>query len=82
MTTIRTTARADGSALYTTVDGDMVDHICWRYYGRESAPTETVYDANPGLAAYGPVLPAGVAIVLPPIAAPSRASIPRVRLFD
>lgn len=81
-TKIKTTPRADGAALYTTEAGDMVDHICWRFYGREVGPTEAVYDANPGLTAYGPVLPEGVAIILPVNATSSVVRRDRVRLFD
>lgn len=58
---------SDGSAVYVTADGDMVDHVAYRYYGRHGANTEAVLEANPGLAARGPVLPAGVAIKLPRI---------------
>ncbi|MBB4287833.1 tail protein X [Roseospira goensis] len=75
--------RGDGSATYTTFDGDMLDHLCWRHYGQEWDMVEAVLDANPGLAALGPVLPAGVTITLP--YRPSPASPPTVdvvRLFD
>lgn len=51
-------------AIYRTIDGDMVDAICKQHYGREDL-TPMVYDANPGLAARGPVLPKGVTIYLP-----------------
>jgi len=54
---------------YTTKDGDMLDRVCWEYYGMESAVTK-VLEANPGLADLGPVLSAGVEIVLPEIATP------------
>lgn len=50
---------------YTTQEGDMVDLICWHRYKQTAKITEIVLDTNPGLAAYGPVLPAGVVIVLP-----------------
>ncbi|WP_419779812.1 tail protein X [Maridesulfovibrio sp.] len=55
--------------IYTTKDGDILDRICWKYYGRESAVTE-VLEANPGLADFGSVLSAGVEIILPEIAMP------------
>ncbi|WOD12794.1 tail protein X [Pseudomonas sp. NyZ704] len=47
--------------------GDTVDAICWRYYGRTAGVTEAVLEANPGLADIGAVLPMGHAITLPEI---------------
>lgn len=49
---------------YRTIDGDMVDAICKAHYGDESMMV-AVYQANPGLAAKGPVLPMGLVIELP-----------------
>jgi phage tail protein X len=53
------------SMTYTTVEGDMVDAIAFRQYGRTAKSTEAIYAANPNLADYGPVLPAGIEITLP-----------------
>jgi phage tail protein X len=52
---------------YRTSENDMLDRICWRYYGRQSGAVEAVLEANRaiGLAAYGPVLPGGLLITLP-----------------
>ena len=50
---------------YTTVDGDMVDQLAQRFYGVTAGATEAIYDANRDLAELGPVLSAGVIIVLP-----------------
>ena len=55
---------------YQTVDGDTIDIICWRHYGRTSGAVEIVLNANRHLAEYGAVLPAGVRIYLPPIEEP------------
>ncbi len=77
------TWRDDGSATYTTLDGDMLDHLCWRHYGREWDMVELVLNTNPDLADRGPVLPAGVTILLPRVE--TRSGPPRrdiVRLFD
>lgn len=65
----------------TTQAGDTVDLICWRHRGQTAAITEQTLALNPGLAAHGPVLPAGVAITLPdpPTAHPRR---PTVKLWD
>lgn len=65
---------------YRTKDGDTVDWICWRAYGRLGAGmVERVLAANPGLAELGPLLPAGHLIRLPD--EPSPAIERRVRLW-
>ena len=56
-------------ALYTTRQGETVDLACSRHYGSTEGVTELVLDANPGLAALGPVLPFATAIVMPDAAA-------------
>ncbi|WP_267369933.1 MULTISPECIES: tail protein X [unclassified Pantoea] len=45
--------------------GDTVDEICQRYYGRTGEAVGLVYAANPGLAESGPVLPHGCEMTLP-----------------
>ena len=45
--------------------GDTLDVICARYYGRTEGVFETVLAANPGLAELGAVLPHGTAVELP-----------------
>ncbi len=50
--------------------GDTVDAICWRFYGRTSGVTEAVLEANPGLAEQGPVLPMGQIVNMPDVAEP------------
>jgi phage tail protein X len=54
--------------------GDTVDALCWRHYGRTAGVTETVLEANPGLADHGPTLPQGLLVMMPDIqsAAPQR----------
>ena len=42
--------------------GDTVDALCWRHYGRTQGVTEQVLKANPGLAEYGPFLPHGLQV--------------------
>ena len=51
--------------IYRTKDGDTLDWICDRNYGRTSGAVEAVLEANGGLAALGPVYSAGVEIILP-----------------
>ena len=57
------------ATIYRTREGDMLDAICFKHYGRESAVTE-VMKSNPGLADYGPILPSGLSIKMPELSAP------------
>lgn len=60
---------------YTTVDGDSIDLLVSNYYGTtDGRVVEKVLDANPGLSARGPVLPAGVKIQLPEIEEPRKTT--------
>jgi len=45
--------------------GDTVDALCWRHYGRTAGVVEAVLEANPRLADLGPVLPHGQRVTLP-----------------
>jgi phage tail protein X len=56
--------------IYRTREGDTVDLICWHVYGRTSGTVEQVYEANPGLAAKGPIIPVGTLVTLPTISDP------------
>lgn len=58
---------ADGSVLYVTIEGDMVDGVAFQYYGKHESHTEELFAANPDVVAMAPVLPAGVVIRLPAI---------------
>jgi phage tail protein X len=64
-----------------TVQGDTVDAVVWRHYGRTDGLVERVLDANPGLADLGPVLPNGTLINLP-AAAPQAEQSQMVNLWD
>lgn len=67
---------------YITRQGDTVDSICWKHYGTErGGTTEAVLEANRGLAANGPILPAGLSITLPELAAPAKAET-TINLWD
>lgn len=72
---------ADGSVAYVTIDGDMVDQIAHRYYGKHEGNTELLYENNPGLADLGPILPAGQVIKLPP-KPKQEEPVPYRRLWD
>jgi phage tail protein X len=65
---------------YSTRDGDTLDWICWRYYGRTQDAVEAVLEANMGLAELGPVYDAGLTIRLP--ALPTAPPQDVIRLWD
>lgn len=50
---------------YITKDGDVLDEICWKYYGQTSGSLEKVLEANRHLAELGAIFSAGVKITLP-----------------
>ncbi|MEP8911141.1 tail protein X [Enterobacter mori] len=60
--------------------GDTLDAICARYYGRTEDVLEIVLEANPGLSKLGVILPHGTAIELPE--ADSAARTETVNLWD
>lgn len=63
--------------------GDTLDALCWRHYGRTGTVVEAVLAANPGLADLGPVVPHGTPIDLPELGAASQANTTRlVQLWD
>ncbi|MFD3241051.1 tail protein X [Rahnella perminowiae] len=45
--------------------GDTLDALCFRYYGRTGGVVETVLTVNPGLAELGEALPHGTTVILP-----------------
>ena len=65
---------------YICRDGDMLDAICFRHYGRVTGTVEAVLEANPGLAQLGPVYVATTKIVLPDL--PTSPVKKTVRLWD
>ncbi len=50
---------------YFTKDGDVLDAICWKYYGSTTGVVEKVLEANRHLAELGSIFAAGVKIILP-----------------
>jgi len=64
---------------YRSKEGDTVDLIAWRYYGRQNdLIVERVIEANPGIADEGPVLPAGLRLALPDIPEENRTASVRL----
>ena len=53
--------------IYTSKDGETLDYIVWRHYGKTAGIQEQVLVQNRHLAGYDAVLPAGVQITLPDI---------------
>lgn len=52
------------ATIYRTSDADVLDRICYQYYGTEGMTAE-VLSANPNLAEYGAILPSGIEITMP-----------------
>lgn len=61
-------------------DGDTVDLLCWRHYGRTKGVVEAVYKANPHLCDGDPSLVAGQVVILPDIQQPTQRDI--IQLWD
>ncbi|WP_439090191.1 tail protein X [Serratia bockelmannii] len=49
------------------LQGDTLDALCYRVYGRTAGVVEVVLLANPGLAERGVILPHGTVVMLPVI---------------
>ncbi len=50
---------------YITKDGDVLDAICFKYYGSTTGVVEKVLEANRHLAELGAIFSANVKIILP-----------------
>lgn len=61
--------------------GDTLDSLCWRHLG-SSAAVEAALEANPGLAALGPILPEGTPVTLPDAAPPASSAKTLINLWD
>ena len=64
--------------VYTTLAGDVLDRICWIYYGRYIGTTPVVMEANPLLRDQPVTLPGGIDIVLPEIVEEIETKLVRV----
>lgn len=62
--------------------GDTLDAICYRMYGRTAGVTEAALEANTGLADRGPVLPLGTVVTLPEPADAVQPTAQQVQLWD
>lgn len=61
--------------------GDTVDALVFRYFGRTQGLVEATLELNAGLADLGPVLPLGTAVELPEAPA-DEPSKPLLQLWD
>ncbi|AZP73429.1 phage tail protein [Pseudomonas poae] len=60
-----------------SIAGDSVNLLLYRELGRcDDAAEETLWRLNPGLAEFGPVLPAGVWVIVPELYARPNAARP------
>lgn len=64
-----------------TQQGDTVDMLCWRHFGRTQGLVEVVLELNPGLADYGAVLPHGLIVEIPE-APQDKPETPQIKLWD
>ncbi|MDP4573247.1 tail protein X [Pseudomonas sp. LPH60] len=62
-----------------TSDGDLLDTLCYQYYGHLNGSFEAVLDANQGLADEPQPFRAGVLIVLPDLQSQTETT---VQLWD
>ncbi|SCM80001.1 P2-like prophage tail protein X [uncultured Pleomorphomonas sp.] len=72
---------SDGVVRYATIDGDTVDDIAYGYYGENTNHTEAVLAANPGLAEAGPILPAGMVVIIPAVTS-TNTPVPTISLWS
>lgn len=66
----------------TAREGDTVDQAIWRDRGLGPDDLAAVFAINPGLAALGPLLPAGVTIAVPPVAEHAAPVLDLIQLWD
>jgi phage tail protein X len=63
---------------YVTQEGDMVDLIAFERFVKHGSEA-ALFEANPGLADYGPILPGGLIVKIPVIETPQ--TIPSKKLW-
>lgn len=78
--TLKVTELPDGTAVYETRDGDMVDQIARAFYGTHLGTSELIYARNQDLSLQPLVLPAGIAIRLPAYTPPEPPG--QIKLWD
>lgn len=67
--------------IITAGQGETVDLMVWRHYGRIwPGLVEAVYAANPGLGALHAIIPIGTRVRMPAYQEPRRARM--IRIYD
>lgn len=66
----------------TARQGDTLDGLIWRERSLSAADLPAVLAANPGLAALGPILPAGTTVTIPEIDRTGLPTLDLVQLWD
>ena len=64
---------------YYTIQGDTIDLICWRFYGRVDVLAD-VLEVNPDLSTQPPHLPSGTLVNLPDLSPPPPDA--QIQLWD
>lgn len=67
---------------YRTRQGEVLDMIAFRAYGRRPGMVEMLLAANRGIADLGPVLPIGTLVVLPDVAPQALTPAMTIKLWD
>ena len=76
-------AKPGGDPVVLTQGGESVDEIAWRAYGRTDGETlRALWSANPGLAAHGETLPAGLEVRLPRLSELTEPVAAAPRIWD
>lgn len=65
-----------------SLQGDSVDAIAWRVFGRTVGIVEQILDMNTGLAGLGAILPEGTEITLPDPADTEKPTAQLLQLWD
>lgn len=68
----------DENRMYTTVQGDMWDHIAWKFYGDEKY-IGVLFSGNPGLLGIS-VFSAGTKVYIPELPEEPGEDVPEWRL--
>lgn len=66
----------------TARQGDTLDGLIWRERGLTAADLGAVLAANPGIAAFGAILPTGTPVIIPANTAPALPVRTVVQLWD
>lgn len=66
--------------IYKTKSNDVVDAICYKFYGDRSDALDAIFNANPTLSTYGAHLPAELVITIPDL--PEEKTKATIELFD